>query len=74
MSLSQFEKLTINFVQPILNVTCSGTGSHEGRGLEPLPFCGKYDVIFSYIYSNATKLVLHLSYLVRLDYFSNAFN
>jgi len=35
---------------------------------------GKYDVIFSYIYTNGTKLVLHLSYLIRLDCISNAFD
>jgi len=40
-----------------------------GGGLEP-PSCGKCDVIFSYIYTNTTKLVFHLSYLVRLDWFS----
>jgi len=33
------------------------------------PFCGKCDVIFSYIYTNTTKLVFHISYLVRLDCF-----
>jgi len=31
------------------------------------PLCDKNDVKFSYIYTNTTKLVLHLSYLVRLD-------
>jgi len=35
---------------------------------------GKCNVIFSYIYMNTAKLVLRLSYLVRLDCFSNAFN
>jgi len=29
------------------------------------PICVDCDVIFSYIYGNATKLVLHLSYFVR---------
>jgi len=38
------------------------------------PLCGKCDVIFSYIYMNTTKLVLHLFHLVRLDCFSNAFD
>jgi len=28
---------------------------------------GKCDVTFSYNYTNTTKLVLYLSYLVRLD-------
>jgi len=34
---------------------------------------GKCDVIFRYIYTNTTKLILYLSYLVRLDCFSNVF-
>jgi len=34
-----------------------------------IPLCGKRNVIFSYIYTNTTKLLLHLSYLVRLDCF-----
>jgi len=36
-------------------------------GLEvrtPSLLCGKCDVIFSYIYMNTSKLVLHLSHLV----------
>jgi len=49
---------------------CShGGGGCGGWGLESL-FSGKYDVIFSYIFTNTTKLVLHLS---CLDCFSNAF-
>jgi len=46
------------------------SGVVNGWGLEP-PLCGKCDVIFSFIYTNTIKLVLHLSYLVRLDCFSN---
>jgi len=35
-----------------------------GGGLWGLnPLCGKYDVMFSYIYTLTTKLVLHLSFL-----------
>jgi len=49
--------------------------SHRGDGLGVrIPVCGKCDAIFSYIYANTTKLVLYLSYLVRLDCFSNAFS
>jgi len=44
-----------------------------GWGLEP-PFVANVDIIFSYIYKNTTKLVLHLSYFVYLDCFSSAFN
>jgi len=38
-----------------------------GRVLRVRTFMAK-DVIFSCIYTNTTKLVLRLSYLVRLDY------
>jgi len=38
--------------------------NHGGGGS---PLCSKCDVIFSYIYTNTTKLGLHLFYLVRLD-------
>jgi len=38
------------------------------------PCCDKCDVISSYIFAKTTKLILLLSYLVRLDCFSNAFN
>jgi len=48
-------------------------GKREELGVRT-PLCGKCDVMFSYIYTNTTKLVLHLSYLVRVDCFSNAFN
>jgi len=36
-------------------------------GVVDSPLCGKCDVTLSYIYTNTTKLGLHLSYLVRLD-------
>jgi len=38
-----------------------------GVGVRTNPLCGKCDVTYSYSYTNTTKLVLHLSYLVRLD-------
>jgi len=41
--------------------------SFGGEGVGITSLGGKYDVIFSYIYTIITKLVLHLSYLVRLD-------
>jgi len=49
-----------------------GGGGGGGGGLTP--FCCKCDVIFSYIYTKSTKLILNLSYLVRLDCFSIDFN
>jgi len=38
----------------------------EGWGLETSSLSGKYDVLFSYIYTNTTKLLFYLSYLVHL--------
>jgi len=46
----------------------------EEVGVRTLPLYGKCDDTFSYIFTNSTKLVLHLSYLIRLDCFSNACN
>jgi len=43
-----------------LNTSCVDTGGGVWRGVK------KCDVIFSYIYTNTTKLVLYLSDLVRL--------
>jgi len=40
--------------------------SGEATGVRTT-LCYKCDVIFSYIYTNTTKCVIHLSYLVRLD-------
>jgi len=42
-----------------------GSGVATERGVTPL--FGKCNFIFTYIYTNITKLVLHLSYLLRLD-------
>jgi len=42
------------------------------RGEIELLLCDKCDVIISYIYMNTTRLVFPLSYVVRLDCFSNA--
>jgi len=42
----------------------SGAATRGGAGEPP---CGRCDVILNYIYTNTTKLVLHLFYLVRLD-------
>jgi len=47
--------------------------NHGGMGFEA-PLFGKCDIIFRYIYMNIIKLALHLSYLVHLDCFLNAFN
>jgi len=41
-------------------------GVTTGEGANLPPPCGKCNVIFRYIYMSTTKLVLHLSYLVRL--------
>jgi len=53
----------------VRSVTLSGVAT--GRRT---PICGKCEIIFSYIYTNTTKLVLNVSFLARLDCFSNAFN
>jgi len=50
---------------------CSGV-PREGGGYN-ISLCGICDVTFSYIYTNAIKRVLYLSYLVSLDCFSYAF-
>jgi len=42
----------------------SGVATEGGMELLTSPLCRKCDVIFSYIYTNTTKLVI---YLVRLD-------
>jgi len=57
----------------LVTSSVSDVATGEVLGLELL-LCGKCDVIFCYIYTNISKLILHLSYLVRLDCFSNAFN
>jgi len=46
----------------------------QGGGGIRIPPLWQYDVTISCIHTNTTKLVLHLSYLVRLDYISNAFD
>jgi len=57
-------------IRPVLNLKPVNNTSEVFYNLLQrvgTPFCGKCDVIFSYIYANTTKLVLHLSYLIRSD-------
>jgi len=57
-----------NLRPPIVQSLLFPVSGVATREVSP-PLCGKCDVIFSYIYTNTTKLVFHLSYLVRLDRF-----
>jgi len=50
-------------LKPVVITSDIATGVGVGWGE------GEYDVIFSYIYMNTTKLVLPYPYLVRLDCF-----
>jgi len=51
-------------------ICCSQQWRSHEKGVRT-HLCGECDVIFSYIYTNTTKLVLYLSHFVRLDCFSN---
>jgi len=62
--MSKNEK--VSFRYRTLKVTAISGVAPGGGGLHH-PLCGKWDVIFSYIYTNTTNLVFYLSYLVRLD-------
>jgi len=60
----------ISSSQPIGHGSCfigGPSGIAMGGGGKKTSLCGKCDAIFSYIYTNTTNLVFHLSYLVCLD-------